>query len=242
MAISNLNNLETFLDTLRADLRKLGTSDGKGAKSRAAAALRMADAARNGEIDEDFAEDGYSTYLEGKRKAIADDPLAGGVDNPGDKGFNQQVSKFRAYIKAGALPAIDGPAILRRSAEIAQELRNAGEEAKAPFDAMLDVARAQIKQKDEPLTEEQMTALVRKAKPADKDDLAKLVAAYKAAYKLAESIPLPGTEAAVTAYRDAITEAGGEVPAMTKEEKAEAEAMAFLRKRGMIATYALAAE
>lgn len=242
MTITNLSNIDTFLDTLRADLRKLGTADGKGAKSRAAAALRMADAARNGEIDEDFAEEGYAAYLEGKRKAVADDPLAGGVDNPGDKGFTQQVSKFRAYIKAGALPAVDGPAILRRGAELAQDLRNAGENVKAPFDAMLDVARAQIKQCDEPLTEEQIVALVRKPEPASKDDIAKLVAAYKAAYKLAGTIPLPGTEAAVAAYKDAIVEAGGEVPPMTKEEKAEAEAMAFLRKRGMIATFAIAAE
>jgi len=236
------SNIETHLEALRGKLKSLGAADGKGSASRPEAGLRLVDAAYDGTIDENDAAEMFASYAAGVAAAAKSNPLVTSVGDADQKSAKQQISKFRQFIKVGALPSVDARDVMRRAVQASKDLEASGTKTYSRFDAMLNVAREQIKQPDEPLTDDQITACVVKPESGDKSEIDKLIAAYKAAHRLAEAIPMPSTLAAADCYRDAIVEAGGEVPPMTKEEKAEAEAMTFLRKRGMVATYALAAE
>lgn len=237
------DNIEGALTELRNKLRTLGASDAKGGASRPEAAMRLVAAAYDGTIDERQADELYAAYAAGIATAAKNNPLVGKLSGDAEqKSTTQQVSKFRQFIKMGGLPSVDSREVIDRAVRISKDTEAAGVKTYPRFDAMLNVARAQIKQPDEALSDETIEGLVCRPETAEKDDMAKLVAAYKAAYKLAETIPMPGTTAACDAYRDAIVEAGGEVPPMTKEEKAAANATEFLRSRGMIAVRAIAAE
>jgi hypothetical protein len=229
------DNSAGAMDDLKKRLKSLGGMEGKGSACRPQAGRQLAIAAQSGLIDEDYAAEAYAEYAAGIASAASRNPL---VHNPGSE--KAQVAKFRAFIKAGALPGVDAVDVLNRAEALHAAHVAAGTKVESPFQALYNVCVEQVRQPDEELSDEQINARIMKAEPKDKDDMARLVAAYKAAYKLAETVPMPGTEAAVAAYRDAITEAGGDIPAMTKEEKKEAEALAFLRQRG--ATIAFAAE
>ena len=143
------------------------------------------------------------------------------------------MSKFRSFIKLGMLPQVDGRNVLARSVALIEQIASAGTKVLSPFDALKAVCTAQC-DSDSELTDEQIAAVVSKPEPAEKDNIAKLVAAYKAMHKMNADMGYAGTDIALQGIADAIIEAGGEVPPVTKEEKKEAEAMAFLAKRGRI--------
>jgi hypothetical protein len=232
------DNHAAMLDALKRKMQAHGALEAKGNASRVDAAKDAMIASFNGDIDEDDAAELYAAYAAGAAKAAGKNPNA--VLHASEK---QQVSKLRQFIKLGALPnPVDGRDVIARAeARIAAHRSNEAD-LKPPYDALLDVARQQVKAPDAPLTDEEIDLAVLRPEKAEKSDVDKLVAAYKAAHKLAEKIPMPATQAAADAYADAIREIGGDVPPMTKEEKAEAEAMAFLAQRGMVAVHALAAE
>lgn len=238
------SNIETHLSALRSKLKSLGAMEGKGSASRPEAALRLVEASYDGFIDENDAGALFAEYAAGTAAAAKNNPLVTSTGN-GDaaqKSAKQQISKFRQFIKVGALPEVDARDVMRRAVQISKDLEATGVKTYSRFDGMLNVAREQIKQPDELLTDEQINDLIVKPDTKEKSELDKIIAAYKAAHKLAETIPMPQTEAARDMYRDAIVEAGGEVPPLTAEEKKEAEAMAFLKSRGMIGVRAIAAE
>jgi hypothetical protein len=236
--VASGDNHAAMLDALKRKMQAHGALEAKGNASRVDAAKDALIASFNGDIDEGDAAELYAAYAAGAAKAAGKNPNA--VLHASEK---QQVSKLRQFIKLGALPnPVDGRDVVARAeARIAAHRSNEAD-LKPPYDALLDVARQQVKAPDAALTDEEIDLAVLRPEKVDKSDLDKLVAAYKAAHKLAEKLPLPGTQAAVDAYANDIREMGGDVPPMTKEEKAEAEAMQFLAKRGMVATYALAAE
>jgi len=231
------DNIDGALSALKSKLKSLGALEGKGSACRPEAGKRLAVAAQDGLIGEDYATEAYAEYAAGIAAAGKSNPL---VSNPGSE--KAQISKFRAFIRAGALPGVDMLDVLNRTEALHVEHTRAGNKVESPFQSLYNVCVEQTRQPDEPLTDEQINTRILKSEPVEKDAMAKLVAAYKAAHKLAETVPCAGTEAAVTAYRDAIVEAGGDVPPMTKEEKKEAEALEFLRKRGMVGVRAIAAE
>lgn len=245
--MTNLSNV-TPIETILAAVRKLGHAEGVGAMSRSKLALLCAERAREGAIDERNVPEIYAEYLTGvnssalvKGQPRADASLA-------DASTRVQESKLRQIVKLGQLPLLSddfdtAAMLLKHATEIAATLRGNedGAKVKSPYDAMVDVARAQLEKPETKLTDAELTAIVSKPEKKQKDEIEKLAAAYKAAHKLHSDLKLPGTEAAVQAYRDAILEAGGDVPPMTKEEKEAAAAMAFLAKRGMVASPALCA-
>jgi hypothetical protein len=242
MTNATTSNIETHLSALRSKLKSLGAMEGKGSASRPEAGLRLVDAAYDGFIDEDDAAALYAEYVAGTAASAKNNPLVTCQGDTEQKSAKQQISKFRQFIKVGMLPEVDARDVMRRAVQISKDLEAAGTKTYSRFDAMLNVAREQVKQVDTPLTDEQINACVVKPDSKEKDEVEKLIAAFKAAYKLAETIPMPQTEAARDMYRDAIVEAGGEVPPMTKDEKKAAEAMAFLKSRGMVGVHAIAAE
>lgn len=236
------SNIDTHLSALRSKLKSLGAADGKGSASRPEAALRLVNAAYDGLIDEDEAGPLFAEYAAGIAAAAKNNPLVTSQGDAEQKSAKQQISKFRQFIKVGMLPAVDSRDVMQRAVQTSKDLEASGTKTYSRFDGMLNVAREQIKQPDEALTDEQINSCIVKPEAGEKTEMDKLIAAYKAAHKLAETIPMPQTEAAVSSYRDAITEAGGEVPPMTKEEKKEAEAMSFLKSRGMVGVHAIAAQ
>jgi len=244
--MTNQSNIQPLYDAALATMKKLGASEGEGSMSRSKAALQLAE--REGVVDEDDAKEMYAVYLDGVKSVginkSGPKPDASLVDNS----TKVQVSKFRQVIKMGALPILNDPfdsaaGMLKRATEIALTLKGNedGPKVKSPFDAMLDVARAQLETPDTKLTDEQITACVCKPDKADKGEIEKLAAAYKSLHKIASDYPRPETDLALADLKAAIVEAGGEVPAMTKDEKEAAQAMAFLAKRGMVPVHALAA-
>lgn len=218
------------LDDLRTKMTALGKQEAAGMGSRRDAGLFLTAEAFEGKIDEDDAEVAYDAYVTAQGKQAKAKHLVAG-DNPSSR--KAQVSKFRSFIKLGMLPTLDGRDVLARAVSLIESIAASDTKVLSPFDALKAVCTAQCDKKEAPLTDEEITAVVSKPEPAEKDALAKLVAAYKAAYKLNTDMALPGTEVALQGYADAIVELGGELPPMTKEEKKAAEAMAFLAKRGV---------
>jgi hypothetical protein len=218
------------LDSTLAKMAALGKAEASGLGSRRDAGLFLVGEAFDGKLREDDAEAAYDAYVTAQGKTAASKHLVAG-DNPASR--KAQVSKFRSFIKLGMLPHVDGRTIMARSVTVIEQVAAAGTKVLSPFDALKAVCTAQCDAADE-LTDEQIVAVVSKPEPAEKDAMAKLVAAYKAAYKLSADLALPGCDAAMQGYADAITELGGELPPMTKDEKKEAEALAFLAKRGRI--------
>lgn len=216
-------NRETILADLDKDMAKLGQESVNIARPKLA--ITLVKAAYNGDIDEDDVEARYDAYLAGREKAQGKSPLSQGVDDGNGKKAN--MSKCRQLVKMGMLPDIDGPELIDRTVALRGNMLGGDDKIKAPFDAFVDVSRAQIAQPDEPLSDDAIMSCIRKAESKDKSEVEKLIAAYKAARKLHDAIPLAGVEQAIEGYKDAIVEAGGEVPPITKEEKAHAE---FLRK------------
>lgn len=220
------DNSEGRLDKIKAQMGLLGKAEAVGAGSRRDAGIALTAAAYEGSIDEDDAETLYDEYITSMGKVVQKKHLAGAGDNV--KSRTAQISKFRAFIKLGAMPdPVDGREILTRAVAIAEQVAMTGTKVLSPFEALRTVCVAQVAKPAAPLTDEEISAAVSKPEPADKDEMAKLVAAYKAAHKLNADLALPGTAAAMQGYADAIVELGGEVPAITKEEK---EMAAFLAK------------
>ena len=228
------DNSEGRLDKIKAKMGLLGKAEAVGAGSRRDAGLALTEAAYAGDIDEDDAETCYDAYQTEYGKLAAKKHLAGAGDNT--KSRTAQISKFRAFIKVGMLPEpVDGREILARAVAIAEQVTAGGNKVLSPFEALRTVCVAQVAQPDAPLTDEQISAAVSKNEPAEKDALAKLVAAYKAAYKLNTDLALAATQSAVDAYADAIREIDEDaVPAMTKEEKKDLAFRTEARARGMI--------
>lgn len=230
------DNSGDIIDRLKRDGAMLGKAEaaGQAARPKAGLALVSLTIDSDGRIGEEHAEVFYDAYMGEVAKAASRSPLVTQTGNASSR--KAQISKFRNFIKVAMLPVavVDARDVLARAMVQHKGLLAAEVKVKSPFDALVDVCRAQLEQPDAPLTDEQLAAVVAKAEGEPATNVDKLVKAYRAAHKLAEEIPMPHTLAALDAYRDAIVEAGGEVPAVTKDEKKAAEAMAFLRKQGIL--------
>jgi hypothetical protein len=222
-------------------IRKLGTESAHSALAKPKMALAIAQARADGLITDDAGSSTYDTYLEGRRAVLAKSALGAGNEDGGS--YKANVSKNTQIIKAAGLVAagVDFLDVLARTAAVRENLVKADEKVKAPFDAIVDVARAQLKSPEAALDDDAITGIVRKKEAAEKDLIAKLVDDYKRIYKRAEEFPCQALSDAVANIGDAINEAGGEVPPMTKDEKEAAAAMAFMTKAGFTVTKTVAA-
>lgn len=237
--MTTMTNRETVLASLDAEMAKLGGQSVNIARPKLA--LTLVSAAARGDIDESDVEARYDAYLAGRTKAQAKSDLAKGVDDGNGKKAN--VSKCRQLVRCAMLPEIDAVDLMDRAVTVRGNLIGGDDPVKAPFDAFVDVARAQIANPDAPLTDEQIEQAVRKPEKSEKSELEKLIGLYKSAKSLDDK--LPGNVAfdrALDALAEAITEEGGQVPAVTKAEKEaakeEAAALAYIARMG----YRLAAE
>ena len=218
------------MDILDKELARLGRESVN--TSRPAMAIALIDAASVGLIGEKDVPARYDAYLGAREKKMQGNVLAAGVED--GNGRKANISKLVQIVKAAQLIGDAAPFQANAVVTLRGNMIGGDDKVHAPYECLLNVARAQIKKGAEELTQDELVECIRKDAPAEKDALAKLVAAYKTTYKLNTDLALPGTEVALQGYADAIVELGGELPPMTKEEKKEAEAMAFLAKRGRI--------
>jgi hypothetical protein len=233
------DNSMARLDAILEKMGVLGKAEAIGTGSRRDAGVALTAAAAEGMLLEGDAEAAYDAYYNALGRTVAKKHLSGAGDNIRSR--QAQISKFRAFIKVGMLPEpVDGRVVLARAVTIAEENFGAGVKVLSPFEALRTVAVAQLAKPTEPLTDAEISAAVSKAEREEKDTMQKLVAAYKAAAKLAADVPSVHTEGAVKLYGDAIVEAGGDIP-QSKAEKEAAEFMAKAAAMGFVMR-AIAAE
>jgi hypothetical protein len=234
-AVAGSNSADRLKD-LKADLRALGTQSAKGESSRPMAAMMICQGAYGGTVHEDDAKDLYGAYVTAAAKVASSNPFVTSAGKDSEhKSATQQVSKLKVFIRLGMLPSIEGPDLMDRTAKMIKNI-SADPDARtySAYDGMLIVARKQLEDPNNALTEEQIAALVTKGDPAEKDTLEKLCTAYKSLLKLDKDLSLPGTAAAVQDIADQIQDLGGELPPVTKKEKEEAAFMEKAKARGFV--------
>lgn len=221
---------DTRFDDLRSLARELGRDKASGADAKMKLVLACVRAAYDGYLTGDDVETVYTEFVTAESKKAVHEHTAGGV--------KANVSKLKQPVLAALLPKVDFVATCDRVVDLRDELRseiNGNDEdkrkLKAGFDAIVDIARAQLKSPDADLDDDTLRGMLATER-MPKDEMQKLTDAYKKAYKLWEDLPSAHTEAAVHAYADAIKEADGDIPPMTKEEKKAADAIAYMRSRG----------
>ena len=223
--MTNATNAKTIADTFKA-LDKLAVADANGALCKPKVGLTLALDARDGAITPDDAEVLYDRYKEKRRAELAkNNRLAD--DKPDSKqGRAANISKNVQLITCAILPNVDGVTTLENMLDARLEM--SGSDAVWPaFESMVIAARAQLKSPDVQLTMDELRSLCVKPDAKEKDIIQKLIDDYKRMTKRHDEFPCAAIEAAVHAIGDAIQEAGGELPPMTKEEKAKA---AFITK------------
>lgn len=234
------DNMAPHLSKLSKLLQDLGKDSIKSTLAKPRMAIAICRAAQEGIIDASDAEMTYEKYLAGRAAETGKNTLAEGESDKGSLKAN--VSKNKQIIELGLLPKVDGPELLDRVTDARlHAVRTGGEDIKVKpaFDCFVDAARAQLKKPNEPLTDEEINALVRKAETSkDKTDLDRMVEEYKRLYKLANGTEEnPGIPAMMPVFESiaAVFDAQGiDRPAMTKDEKKAEKAMAFLRTTGRI--------
>ncbi len=225
-------------DTRFADLtkviKKLGSESASSALAKPKMALSIVQARADGVITDDDGAKTYDTYLEGRRSVLSKSMLGAGAEDGGS--YKVNVSKNTQLLKAAGLTAagVDFIDVLTRATELRDGLVKADEKVKPTYDAYVDLARAQLKVPTAALDDDAITEVIRKKEAAEKELVDKLIAAYRTARKLQDELPIDAMAEAVSAYADAITEAGGTVPPITKEEKQAASATAFLISKGFV--------
>ena len=215
-------NITLTRDTFEKEVKSFGTAYGKGMNSRPAMAVRATQAAQQitGISDKD-AKDIYTIFQTAASRAK-------GLEYKAEASFGVQVSKLKNFLQLGAMPQVDGVAVLDLAVDVIKELTAQEENPLkgSAYDNMVKVAREQLKSPEEPLSEEAIRHLLT-PDATEKTDLDKLIDNYKRVRKLTETVDLEPLLEAQTKLGEAITALGGEIPA-EPEAKAKARAVAAL--------------
>lgn len=234
---TNLPNDTRFEDLIK-QAGKLGTLSVVSATAKPNLAIDLVRGIADGVLDtDDKIDQHFDAYLASRSKATAKNTLTQGLKEDNENSIKANRSKQRQLAEAAKLPAVDFVEVLQQVTDVRAELIAGETKVKPAYDAMVDVARAQLKQPLEQLDVETIGKLVAKAEAKEKDILAKLADEYKRTYKLAEKmaedmLDTTHIEAARDAIADAITALDGEVPAMSKQAKEDEEAIGFLMRKG----------
>lgn len=209
---------------------QFGEAEGQGTNSRGALGVLVTEAAKTGLIKPKTDEllPVFNKYAEARSKAQFTPYVAGSSDK-------QQVSKLVAFAKLGALPKIDGVALLMRTASIVNEMMKAQPDIKWPsaYDQLLNVARYQVRHSPTAVLSDDIIKSVCSPKPKgpDADEADKLEALRKAMEKIlkAEEVtPTEETADMLSEQHDALAERikalGGTRKQREALEKAQAKA------------------
>jgi len=253
---SALDNAEALANDMRLkDVIKLaGKLGGESVKSALAKPQLYAALCRgtaDGYVSEDDVKPFFDAYLAGRTKVVNGNKIALGEKEDNQNSFAANLSKLNNMYKLGSLNSagvIDGPALLDKVIDRREYLFNGGRKVKATADAMLDVAKAQLKTPSQELTDEQLDEVICRKEAEEKTLLKKLTDQYTKVYKLAGEmgdamLDCTHIEASRDALADAIRALDGEVPVIGKKgkDKDEAEMVEFLvTRKGMSKADALA--
>ena len=222
-------------DTIRSDLeknlKKYGRAYGQGQNARPVAALDAVRAAQNNAITPDDAEELWSIFQRGNAETK-------GIEYKQEGSFKVQVSKFRQFIVLGSIPGLDAIDVMNRSVDILKEL--GGDESVkmtgSAYDKLTTVARAQIKQESQPLTDDEIRGIVMPdAKEKTEEEVLGSIrtAMHKAIFGnkegTAPTFPSPELEKALELVESRIAEITG----VRTQKSEEAQLAALLAKRGM---------
>ena len=217
---------DTRLADMIAEVRELGRDAARGKDAREKLALLLARGATDGYVGEDDLENVLGEYIRAESNKA--------IHNHKADSLKVLKSKCNSILKAAAMPdpVTFADTLDRLVQNIRPDLRGAEKKLKPAFESYVAIAREQLKIKDRNLTDDELAAM---SEQVGKEEtiVDKLVADYKRLSKRYDELPSPSIEAAINAVGDAIKEAGGEIPPMTKEEKKAAEAIAFLKSKGM---------
>lgn len=228
-------NTTTSIEALSKLASSLGAESVKGELARPKFGKALCEAVSQGTVNVDGAGDMINTYFTARLKEQGKNTLAQGEN---DKSAAVQKSKFLALAKLGALPGVDGYAVLERALALREKLIGTDAKLEQTFEGMVKLSRAQCGSPEHELSTSDIEAALCKAEAEEKGLMEKLVADYKSMAKrielATETAPgvVPALEDAMRAIGDAIGELGGDLPATTKEERAAQKAVAFLKSQG----------
>jgi hypothetical protein len=221
---------------LEKELGKFGGAFGKGQNSRPSAALICVDAAsRCSDVGPDDAADLYGKFAQAAAKSQ-------GLEYAVSASAKVQVSKLKRFLMLGALPAIDGVDVMNRATDVITSLSRRAENPMkgSAYDNMVLVARRQIEQPTVELTDEDIEGILTET-PDEKSALDLVIDLYKKSYRLAEKLVedhgvepkmTEATNRATAELAQQISDLGGDLPAMTKDEKALEKAQGTIKKLG----------
>lgn len=232
--MTNTSNTGLTLDKFVAEMKKFGEAYGKGQNSRPAMGMRAVEAAQKlTEVNDNTAEQLYVHFQTAAAKAR-------GLEYKTDGSHKVQVSKFRQFVKCGALPGIDAVDVFDRASDIIREMSSVEDSPLkgSAYDNLVNVARAQLKQPESALSDEELRAIFT-PEQKEKDFFAKMAEVAKRLEKLHEEAPSVGAKAeiedAILSVRQSVSEAGGDVDAVfAKDKKAKgAEARSATEKKAV---------
>jgi len=248
--INPLSNDNRLKDALKL-AGKLGGESVKSALAKPQLYAALCRGTADGYIGEDDTKRFFDSYLAGRTKVVNGNKIALGDKEDNQNSYAANLSKLNNMFKLGSLNSagvIDGPALLDKVIDRREYLFNGGRKVKATADAMLDVAKAQLKQPSQEMTDEQLDEVICRKESEEKTLLKKLADEYTKVYKLAAEmgdamIDCTHIEASRDALADAIRALDGEVPVIGKKgkDKADDEMVEFLiTRKGMSKSDAIA--
>lgn len=220
-------------ENLEKEISTFGRAFGLGQNSRPAMAQRCVEAAHKlANVGPDDAKDLYTKFQQAAAKTK-------GVEYAADKSFSVQASKLKQFLSLGAAREIDGIRVMNDAVDVIQECVRMAENplAGSAYDNMVKVARKQLLSPKKQLTMDEIRGIMTE-KPADKDNLERVMDAYRSIYKLAERLTKDGIDAtnvsvAVEALGDQIEDMNGEVPSMAESDKKKERALKTLKDLGV---------
>jgi hypothetical protein len=210
-------------DSLFADAREFGKAEGKGTNAKISLAARACEAAHKlVDVTPDDAKGIVTAYSEAAARNRGQEykPLTSAA---------KFTSEIRQFLNVGKLPMVDGPRLVDRTMTKIKEMAKTKGSA---YDNLVRVVRAQVAAPEEELSDDEITDVLT-PEEGGKSEIDRLCDVFKASVKSRDKFveggltPPEALDLAIDNLRDAIVEAGGEVPPLTGEGKKRA---AFLKR------------
>lgn len=145
------NNADAAFDAFLETIEELGVANAAGRDAWHRAFVRTVEGSQGRTVGEDKAETVVARFAKGVAGAAHYD-----LSSPSAK---TKASEFRVAIKLGRMGRhIDGYGVIQRAADLYREAHAGGMELRNTYQALVQVARAQLKSTDYPLTDDELLA------------------------------------------------------------------------------------
>lgn len=149
------DNRKAMQEQMFKEIDDLAQQEGAGVNSRAELGIRCVGWSANGMADVGDAKPIYDRYISNVQDIAA---TFGGLKIKRNKesGEKQNISKIRQFLKMGGLRTIDPVKVINHAAAVVKDERLKGTITYGPFDALLNIARAQCASTQTELSREEM--------------------------------------------------------------------------------------